>query len=41
MFLPSFNIVLGAVAILSFVVPAVGDCTRDVLIVVVDAYVIA
>jgi hypothetical protein len=40
MFLPSINAVLGAVAILSFVVPAVADCTRDALIIIVDAYVI-
>jgi hypothetical protein len=41
MFLPSVNAVLGAVAILSFIVPAVADCARDVLIVIVAAYVIA
>jgi hypothetical protein len=34
MFLPSVNTVLGAVAILSFVVPTVAHCTRDDLIIV-------
>jgi len=40
MFFLSVNAVLGAVAILSFVVPAVAHCTRNVLI-IVDVYAIA
>jgi hypothetical protein len=39
--IPSIGAVLSVVAILSLTSPALGDCTRDVLIAAADAYVAA